>query len=93
MSGDTGRETPMNYCRSCHHVYASESQYGPLTLVFEDCPFCGSRDTGLAHHTLEKSGRRFSLLQNPQRDAYEQSQYGIGCRLVKGFSIMEGGEI
>jgi hypothetical protein len=83
----------VNYCRDCSHVY-SETQFGGGELVFEDCPFCGSKNTGLAGDVLRSNGPHITDPTIPQRDAAEQARIAsYGCKLSKGFSILNGGDL
>ncbi len=81
----------MQFCRACSHVY-DEREFGGGVLVFQDCPFCGSSNTGPAAEGII-TRRHLTDPTVEQPDSAQQSQYAIGYRLAKGFSILNGGDL
>ncbi|MCU1305123.1 MAG: hypothetical protein JWQ87_5407 [Candidatus Sulfotelmatobacter sp.] len=88
----------MNYCRDCHHTFTDEQlaqwqfDNSAVLPIVPRCPWCESRNVG-AHCQPVKPQPKFTDPVIPQRDAAEQAKYPVGCRLSRGFSILNGGDV
>lgn len=77
----------MNICDDCKHVFEAENEVAGVTLVFYDCPFCGSQKVRQAGDVLRKT-RVMGPITDPSDRQPTKHQ-----RLKEGFAMLRGAEL